>query len=67
MKHRVCNRNLSGKVIVRVEITILARNDFPSQSTPFHLLLKDQTSYQRGGSEWEPIKIFSKEMTSPTR
>jgi hypothetical protein len=29
--------------------------------------VKDQTGDQRGGSEWEPIKILPMEMDSPTR
>jgi hypothetical protein len=29
--------------------------------------VKDRLGEQRGGSEWEPIKFFSKEIETPTR
>jgi hypothetical protein len=30
-------------------------------------MMKDRLGDQRGGSEWEPIKFFSKEIETPTR
>jgi hypothetical protein len=40
MKHGIYYHNLPLKVVVRDKIIILARNDFPSQTTPFHLPLR---------------------------